>query len=26
LSGGEALVLRPPETLRAGDLVRPRKG
>jgi RND family efflux transporter MFP subunit len=26
LSGGEAIVLRPPETLRAGDAVRPRKG
>jgi RND family efflux transporter MFP subunit len=26
LAGGEALVLRPPDTLRAGDVVRPRKG
>jgi RND family efflux transporter MFP subunit len=26
LSGGEAIVLNPPQTLRAGDTVRPRKG
>jgi HlyD family secretion protein len=26
LSGGEAIVLNPPQTLRAGDTVRPKKG
>jgi hypothetical protein len=26
LQGGEAVVVRPPESLKAGDVVRPRKG